>query len=239
MAPPARAEAARLAWERAYRDFETPRQEVRKFARRLRQLDVHRWDKNLHIVELFCGRGNGLVALNEIGFTQIEGLDLSPDLAALCPARANARVTVGDARHLPFESGSREVIIVQGGLHHLELLDDLRQTLDEIRRVLTASGRLVMVEPWLTPFLRLAHFLCETRLARRASKRIDALATMIELEGTTYKTWLASGDEILALVRERFELAIIRRARGKLMLVGERKSYVGIASHAAECRSIA
>ena len=65
-------------WEAAYLRFETPEQEIRKFVKRLRALGVSKWPRDNEIVELFCGRGNGLRALQSLGFTRVEGVDLSP-----------------------------------------------------------------------------------------------------------------------------------------------------------------
>ena len=75
---------------------------------------------------------------------------------------------MGDCHQLPFADASRDVVIIQGGLHHLPTLpDDLDRRLAEIHRVLRKDGQLVIVEPWLTTFLRCAHMICENRLARR------------------------------------------------------------------------
>ena len=75
---------------------------------------------------------------------------------------------------------------MQGGLHHLHKLpDDLERVLAEARRVLRRDGRLVVVEPWLTPFLSLAHFVCALRPAHLLSRKVWALATMIEHERDT------------------------------------------------------
>src|SRR5689334_22811699 len=139
-------------WEAAYRRFETPEQEIRKFTRRLLRLGCRSWRQDSQIVELFCGRGNGLKALQRLGFTRIEGMDLSPALAASYDGPAI--VHVGDCRQAPFADQSKDIVIVQGGLHHLRVLpDDLDRTLDEARRILKKNGRLVIVEPWQTPFL--------------------------------------------------------------------------------------
>jgi quercetin dioxygenase-like cupin family protein len=112
-------------WEAAYVRFETPEQEVRKFIGRLKFMDAMNWRRNTKIVELFCGRGSGLRALHQLGFNQVEGIDLSPSLAA--EYAGPGKVLVGDCRQLPFESASKDILIVQGGLHHLPVLpDDLR-----------------------------------------------------------------------------------------------------------------
>ena len=117
-------------WETAYLRFETPEQEVEKFMRRLTRLRVSDLPREAEAVELFCGRGNGLVALRRMGFANIEGVDSSARL--LAQYRGSARVFAADCRQLPFEDLSKDLLIVQGGLHHLAVLpDDLELTLED------------------------------------------------------------------------------------------------------------
>ena len=140
------------AWEAAYSRFETPEQEIQKFIRRLIAMGASSWKKECEIAELFCGRGNGLVALAKLGFSRIEGVDLSPSL--LSQYTGSARCYATDCRALPFDDGSKDLIIIQGGLHHLETLPvDLDRCLSEMHRVLNVNGEVLIVEPWLTPFL--------------------------------------------------------------------------------------
>jgi len=47
-------------WEAAYLRFESPEEEIRKFVRRLTRLGAPQWPRDAEIVELFCGRGNGV-----------------------------------------------------------------------------------------------------------------------------------------------------------------------------------
>ena len=191
-------------WEDAYARFETPEQEIAKFMARLKDAGAATWDKNAQIVELFCGRGNGLHALERLGFRNLEGADLSESL--LAQYKGPAKCYVCDCRHLPFESGSRDIVIVQGGLHHLpKLPEDLELTLAEMRRVLRPGGFALIVEPWLTPFLRGVHRICESGLARRLSTKVDALAIMIEHERSTYEAWLNASDEIRAVLDRTFD----------------------------------
>src|SRR5256885_13807495 len=86
-------------WEAAYLRFETPEQEIRKFIRRLQKLGASQWPRDAHIVELFCGRGNGLHALHRLGFRHLEGVDPSPPL--LAQYKGPAPFPVGARRHLP------------------------------------------------------------------------------------------------------------------------------------------
>lgn len=206
-------------WELAYARFETPEQEIRKFVARLKELGAERWPKDSAIVELFCGRGNGLHALQQLGFSQIEGVDLSPRL--LAQYHGAARTTVADCRELPFADGTKDVVIVQGGLHHLPTLPgDLDRTLAEIRRVLKRDGQVIFVEPWLTPFLRMVHAICENPLARKCSAKLDALATMIEYERRTYEQWLTQPKLVLSVAEKHFATARQSFTWGKWKFVG-------------------
>jgi Methylase involved in ubiquinone/menaquinone biosynthesis len=210
-------------WEEAYLRFETPEQEVRKFIGRLKFMGAMKWPGNAKIVELFCGRGSGLRALHQLGFNHVEGIDLSPSLAA--EYAGPGKVMVGDCRQLPFESASKDILIVQGGLHHLPVLpDDLDQALAEGARVLREDGLLVVVEPWATLFLSLAHALCRSRLMRALSPKIDALAIMIYYERKTYKQWLSQPRLILESLTKAFRCERCHFRWGKIYFAGRKRS---------------
>jgi ubiquinone/menaquinone biosynthesis C-methylase UbiE len=207
-------------WEAAYLRFETPQQEIQKFIARLQKLGANEWPRDAEIVELFCGRGNGLNALQQLEFTRIEGVDLSPRLIA--QYQGPAKCTVADCRQLPFSDRSKDVLIVQGGLHHLPALpEDLERTFAEMQRVLRKDGRVLFVEPWLTPFLKFVHAVSENPLARRLSNKMDALATMIEHEKRTYEQWLTQPDRIAKLAHTYFVPVHESFSWGKWNFVGK------------------
>jgi SAM-dependent methyltransferase len=209
-------------WEAAYLQFETPAEEVRKFRRRLLRLGARRWPRSAAIVELFCGRGSGLHALGSLGFTRVEGVDLSPRLVA--EYAGPFRVQVADCRALPFADAAQDVMIVQGGLHHLERLpEDLDQVIGEVGRVLAPAGLFVVVEPWMTPFLAAVHAVCGWRWAGELSPKVAALATMIRHEQPTYSQWLAHGPLIRSSLESRFEPVRLAIGWGKLCFVGRKR----------------
>jgi ubiquinone/menaquinone biosynthesis C-methylase UbiE len=210
-------------WERAYARFETPAQEIRKFTRRLTKLGVAKWPQRAEIVELCCGRGNGLHALSQLGFTRLAGVDLSASLVA--QYNGSATLYVCDCRHLPFDTKSKDIVIVQGGLHHLKSFpDDLEKTLSETCRVLRDDGLFVVVEPWLTPFLSAVHGVCRSRIARCAIPKIDALATMIDYEGETYDRWLAQPQIIVSLFERFFFTDLCSIKWGKYTYSGRKRT---------------
>jgi ubiquinone/menaquinone biosynthesis C-methylase UbiE len=189
--------------------------------RRLRKLGATRWPRDAVVVELFCGQGNGLRALQRLGFTNLTGVDLSPSLATRY--QGPARTIVHDCRRLPFPDASYDVAVVHGGLHHLtSLTDDLPRTLAEVRRVLRTGGRFVVIEPWRTPFLDLFHAITRQPAARRLSSKLDAYQTMLEQEGETFERWVSAPAEILAQLRGMFTIERCSTGWGKLHFVGRK-----------------
>jgi ubiquinone/menaquinone biosynthesis C-methylase UbiE len=208
-------------WEAAYLRFETPEQEIRKFVQRLTDLGARQWRRDVHVVELFCGRGNGLHALAKLDFTNIEGIDLSPALATRYAGPG--KVVVGDCRQLPYADASKDVLIVQGGLHHLPILpDDLERTLADARRVLKPGGLFCAVEPWMTPFLSFVHTVSQIPVARRLWDKLDAFAIMMEHERQTYEQWLRQPELVLNTFHKFFTPQHEYTGWGKLYFAGRK-----------------
>ncbi len=205
-------------WEKAYQAFETPEEEGRKFLARLRRIGADRWDHSARVVEICSGRGSGLRAWHALGFQDVIGVDLSPALVAA--HTGPGRCVLGDARSLPLANDSQDVAIVQGGLHHLATFEDVDLALAEMQRVVAPGGRVVIIEPWLTPFLHGVHRLSELRLLRRLVPKVDAFATMTEEESETYFRWLNDPDALLGLVRRHIHPNVLWRRWGKLTVVG-------------------
>jgi ubiquinone/menaquinone biosynthesis C-methylase UbiE len=208
-------------WETAYLAFETSDQEIHKFVKRLMIIGASRWQRDAEIAELFCGRGNGLRALSKLGFTRLSGVDLS--LSLVSHYKGPGRVCVSDCRKLPFKDHCKDFVVVQGGLHHLSTLpDDLEQTLSEIYRVLKDNGLFILVEPWLTPFLSFVHVLCRSKIAKRVSRKVDCLATMIMYERKTYDQWLNQPQMISTLLKNYFHIDQCSFRWGKLVFAGRK-----------------
>ena len=205
-------------WEQAYQRFETPEQEIRKFNSRLRRVNADKWDRRLRILEICSGRGNGLRAWHALGFSDVLGVDLSLPLVA---THTGPGVCIlGDVRSLPLASASRDVVVVQGGLHHLFTFEDVAQALAEMTRVLVPDGRVIIIEPWRTPFLRCVHALSRQPAVRRLSNKMDAFETMLEEERNTYEQWLGSPERCLEIILKHVNPQILERRWGKLTVVG-------------------
>lgn len=209
-------------WERALKHFRDPQQEKALFLRRLRQLGADGWSRDLRVVELFCGRGNGLLAIEEIGFKHIEGVDLSASL--LSQYQGSARLYVGDCRELKFKDRSKDLIIIQDGLHHLRTIpEDIEKVLSESYRALKPNGRIIIVEPWLTLFRRSVLFACKIRILGWLWPKFNSYISMVELEGKSYRNWLYHGSSVLKIL-DKYFICLSRRIRwGKFMYIGEKR----------------
>jgi len=207
-------------WEAAYERFETTDEEVQKFLDRLRYMKLDRLDKASSILEIFCGRGNGIVAFERLGFHDVEGVDLSfPLLEKYSGLPRN--LYVADCRQMPFDDHSKDLIIVQGGLHHLPLLpSDVEQTCYEVKRVLKPGGRFAIVEPYPTICLPWIHFVSELSMVRCCLPKLDALAVMTERERTTYQNWMKESPGIRQSIKQGFKPIVDKVTWTKWMFVG-------------------
>lgn len=206
-------------WERAYNRFETRSEEIKKFEKRFRKFKFKSYPRSSRILDLFCGKGNALEALSNLGFKNLSGVDLSPELLKQC--RVDAELYVGDGRDLKLDDECVDIVIIQGGLHHLyKLREDLPIILTEIARVLVPDGKVVITEPWLTPFLSMVHSLLKFKILRRVWAKFDALAIMIELEYPVYDKWLENKVFIKDQLARFFEIEMISEQMGKLNFIG-------------------
>ena len=118
--------------------------EYRALAREVVELGVPTGGQVLDV-----GTGPGFIALKVArllqGRAQVVGLDLSP--AMLAVAAENARQAglhdyitwrEGDAKAMPFEDATFDVVVSSGSLHHWE---DPHVVFDEIARVLKPAGK--------------------------------------------------------------------------------------------------
>jgi ubiquinone/menaquinone biosynthesis C-methylase UbiE len=206
-------------WEDAYNRFESEAEEISKFQKRLNFLGAKNWKRDATVVDLFCGSGRSLACLESMGFSNLHGVDLSPRL--LNRYSGSAKLYVGDATNLNFPDQWADIVIVQGGLHHLpKLPDHLKKCFDQIHRVLNPNGLFVMVEPWQTPFLAFTHLCCKIRLLRILYPKLDSLAIMIEEEEETYFNWLSIPRAIEEEIHAHFKMKILYKQVGKLLFAG-------------------
>ena len=103
------------------------------------------------ILEIGCGRGNGLVSLGQMcDRAQLVGIDISEDAIAtarhrILASQSSAQVLVADIHKLPFCSGSFDVVLDFGTCYHI---DSPEVALSEISRVLAVGGGFIAESPF-------------------------------------------------------------------------------------------
>lgn len=112
---------------------------------------------SLRVLDVGCATGRLLDALGKAGGRRLAGVDLAPRIvevarAKLAAAGIPADLRVADAEDsLPWPSGSFDVAILTGVLHHFYRPLD---ALAEIRRVLDPGGRILVIDPSFFPPVR-------------------------------------------------------------------------------------
>ncbi len=98
-----------------------------------------------------------------------------------------------------------------------------RQRLDEAVRVLRPGGRMLVVEPWNTPFLKMVHFAAANPVARLSWDKLDAFQELYAHEQETYDRWRNHPDLVLGMFRDRLEVEMCNPRWGKLYFLGRKR----------------
>jgi ubiquinone/menaquinone biosynthesis C-methylase UbiE len=108
-----------------------------------------------HVIDVACGTGHVTRAAAErVGDTgTVTGIDIAPDMIEVAksvpvPAGACVEWQIADAAALPIPDASADVVLCQMGLMFIE---NRPAALEEMRRVLEPSGRLVINTPGRIP----------------------------------------------------------------------------------------
>jgi ubiquinone/menaquinone biosynthesis C-methylase UbiE len=117
-------------------------------------------------LDIGCGTGQFAARLANRGW-EVFALDLCEPMAI--QARANAAgvrgavsVTVGDSEHLPFATGSLDVVTCANSFHHYP---HQAKVIGEMRRVLRPGGRLLLLDGWPDQFIgRIVYDVIVTRV---------------------------------------------------------------------------
>jgi O-antigen biosynthesis protein len=184
------------------------------------------------VLDAGCGTGYGLGILERGGAAQLVGIDLSEEAVARARddnASADVEVLQGDVRALPFADGEFDLVVCFEVIEHV---DDRDAVLDELARVVSASG-IVCIS---TPNRRVypagnPHHIYEyepDEFARTLATRFSHIALRRQT------AWLASAvltdDEFTAAVGE--EPLTARTIKSDAKDLGQETFTIALASHA-------
>ncbi|HUE86560.1 MAG TPA: class I SAM-dependent methyltransferase [Vicinamibacterales bacterium] len=98
-------------------------------------------------VDLGCGTGAFTKRLRQFGL-DLTGLDISSrSIARARSAASGERYLVGDLRSLPFASGTCDIAVFSGVVHHLPEAQLRLAVFREARRILRPGGRMFSFDP--------------------------------------------------------------------------------------------
>lgn len=124
----------REIWESAY--LET-RRNIGIRSKRIKLFELNKKDK---ILDCGCGDGLNLTAFQQMGFSNIYGIDISLELLR----KANDFTVVQtDAIKAGLKCNSFDIVFVDSVFHHV----NLNATIAEISRILRVGGKLCAMEP--------------------------------------------------------------------------------------------
>jgi demethylmenaquinone methyltransferase/2-methoxy-6-polyprenyl-1,4-benzoquinol methylase len=120
------------------------------------------------VLDVATGSGDLALAIRrKVPHAEVTGVDFSPEMLAIAHRKGVAPTIVADALNLPFADESFDCVTVAFGLRNMA---DWSAALREIARVLSASGRLLVLDfslprDWLLPAYRFYLHRCLPTLA--------------------------------------------------------------------------
>lgn len=200
------------AWEKSFARLYGVRGAISKNISRLKRGGFFKHAaKTGPVLDLFCGKCETGLGLRRIGFHRIVGIDYS---AALLKAADDTLVgkVCSDAKRLPIKAQSFSAVVIQGGLHHLQNLDEIAACLSSVRNVIRPGGVVFISEPSDTLLLRLwLFFITKTVLWKALAYTRNWHALHME-EKTTHERYLKNIVEVRRYLRENW--TVLRHSKG-------------------------
>jgi len=141
-------------WHQTYACDAETRRRLRAFPRKLRLLGLDQASRDAAVLDLCCGHAEALCCLNEMGFSDLCGVDLQIDEDLASDHRF--QVHCGDALHTPYPDARFDWVLNIHSMHHFATVENVRQFLRESWRLLKPGGRLGIVDFPASPQIRLA-----------------------------------------------------------------------------------
>lgn len=142
------------AWHENYHSEVEQKRRRAAMPAKFRKLGIDKLDRNSRILDLCCGAGEALDTLYEMGFRDIQGIDLLvPDDVKQDP---RFRAVDGDALDTGLPANSFDLILNIHSMHHFATPENVGRFVAEAERLLKPGGRLAIVDFSNSPQIRLA-----------------------------------------------------------------------------------
>jgi ubiquinone/menaquinone biosynthesis C-methylase UbiE len=141
-------------WHSVYKDESLVARRASSHKRKLARLGALQLPRDARVLDLCCGTGEALQILRDEGFTDLHGSDITID-----PGLAKkpwVTLQAADACELPYAAATFDAVLCMHSLHHLGGVPRVGRTFDEAARILKPGGRLMVLDHYDSPQLRLA-----------------------------------------------------------------------------------
>jgi SAM-dependent methyltransferase len=146
--------------------------------------------KEARILEIGCGMGGFLLCCQQLGYTEVAGIDVSAEQVEFCRRQGFDRVECADAiGYLPGQTRTFDLVVMSDVLEHLPK-SEVISTLEMILRSLVPGGRLLLKIPNLSNPLNLrsryVDFTHESGLTVESTRQILRVAgfTVVATRGS-------------------------------------------------------
>ncbi len=141
--------------------------------------------RDIAILEVGCSSGVLVGELQEVGFENTHGLDISPKAVDLARSRGIAAVRVTDGRNFDFPDCYFDYVVSSDVLEHIE---NEHEALDEWCRVLKSEGKLVIMVPAFQ-FLWSDHDVANNHFRRYTKRSLSAVLARHRLKIVRATYW--------------------------------------------------
>lgn len=131
------------AWDQAAGALENDAMRSTRYAMCLRYLTAD-MARQSRILEVGCGEGSGLSQLQQLGFSKLAGVEVSPERIRRAQSRLDHAVAlqlISPTQRLPFDDGAFDAVISAAVIEHAV---DVNFFVREIARVVRTGGRVVI-----------------------------------------------------------------------------------------------
>ncbi len=154
-----------------------------------------------NVLDVGCGTGNVLVEILKIKRINIAGIDLSEKMLGIAKKRIGneADLRNGDSENLPWNDSRFDMVICTDSFHHYP---SPKTVLNEMKRVLTPTGKIIIADPWLpSPFRQLANILMpfskDGDIKMYSERKMKRLLTEC---GLGFESWQRVGNSAFIIV---------------------------------------
>jgi ubiquinone/menaquinone biosynthesis C-methylase UbiE len=197
------------AWRAVYLDEKQQRRRLAAMRDKFQLLGLDKLSRDAKVLDLCCGAGEALVALSEMGFQDLSGIDISVPK----PLKDDSRFEVfeGNALATGLPGGQYDLVLNIHSMHHFASAENVGRFLQEAKRLLRPGGRLAIIDFPNSPQIRLAFWFFRQNLGL-VTPYLRFFGSIIQEEWHFLKNYLPQWPKVRSLLHNgEFEVISHRK----------------------------